>query len=365
MIFCMAPIAAAGVTLLHRTLLGAGLAPRLALAGSLLYAFGTPVFFRAAFLNQNLAVAVFAFAAFALLWNPGNWIGWTAERRELVAGLSGGMAFLCDYSGGLLMGMIGLYLLVRRWQEVGLAGAFRSAVRFGFGALGPILVLWWYQWACFGNPFLPPQAHMPPSQHYSGLGYKGVTGPQGDLLFMLLLDPRFGLFITGPVLALGFLAPVIGRQVRQYLPARELWFLLLTSVVLILFFGSVQYTRLQYIHGVRYLIPVIPFLIIPVIMVLLRLPRWISSVIVLGSIALSWGLAMSRLEEQQSSILAGLKTVYLGGFRLPILTTLARMSAQYAPELAGGVSPLPLFLLVGGLIWLIWRVESPGAAVGD
>jgi hypothetical protein len=359
MIFCMAPIAAFGAVVVQRTLQGAGLTAGLSLFGALLYAFGTPVFFRAAYLNQNLAVAVFAFLAFALLWDPGNWSRMGRERRLFLAGLAGGMALLCDYTGAVLLGLLGLYTLLRGWQEGGIRGGIRDSLRFSLGALGPMVVLWWYQWVCFGDAFLPPQNHMPASQNLSTLGWKGVTGPQADLFLMLLFDPRFGLFVTGPVLALGFLAPWWLARRRSFIPGRELAFLLIIPAFLIIFFSSVQYTRLQYIHGIRYLIPVVPFLMVAALVVLMRLPRWLAGLIALGSFALSWSLAMSRLEEQQTSIVEGLKTVWLGGFRLPALTTLSRMSAQYAPELAGGVSPLPAFLIVGVLIYLIWKTEWP------
>jgi hypothetical protein len=36
------------------------------------------------------------------------------------------------------------------------------------------------------------------------------------------------------------------------------------------------------------------------------------------------------------------------------------MAAQYAPEAAGGISPLPLFALAGAVIFMIWKVGEPG-----
>lgn len=365
MVFCMAPIAAGGACVMYRTLAGTGLTPPLAVGGALLYAFGTPMFFRSAYLNQNLAVAVFIFSAFAVLWDPGNWTRLTDRRRELLAGFLGGMALLCDYTGGVLLGGIGLYALARAWPTGGVRGAFLAGVRITLGALGPMLVLWYYQWACFGHPFLPPQNWMPKTQALSEHGWKGVTGPQLDLLQMLLLDPRFGLFVTGPALALAFLAPFVRRRSTLTVPGREVAVLLLMSTLVVLFFASIQYTRLQYIHGIRYLIPAVPFLVLGLLVVLLAVPRWLALGIGLGSFALSWGLAMGRLEEQHRSILPGLQSVYLGGFRLPALTTLGRMSHQYAPELGGKLSPLPAFLVTGLLIWLLWRVEFPGRRLGD
>lgn len=365
MVFCMAPLAAAGGVVMFKTLRGAGLSDKLAVGGTLLYAFGTPLFFRSAYLNQNLAVTHFIFAAFAVLWNPGDWTGLAEQKRELLAGFLGGMALLCDYTGAVLLAGIGLYALVRAWPAGGVRGAFQAGVRITLGALGPMVVLWWYQYECFGNAFMPPQKWMPPTQALSDKGWKGVMGPDPALFKMLLFDPRFGLFVTGPLLMLGLLAPLARRRSSFQPATRELTALLLFPALVLLFFSSLSYTQLQYIHGIRYVVPAIPFLLVATLVVLLALPRWLSLSLGILSLALGWGLAMGRLEEQHRSILVGLKSVYLGGLRLPALTTLGRMSAQYAPELGGTISPLPAFLLAGAFLWLVWRVEWPARRLGD
>jgi len=51
MVLCMAPLSAFGVVVLFRMMEGAGVSERHALWLSLLYAFGTPVLFRTAYLN--------------------------------------------------------------------------------------------------------------------------------------------------------------------------------------------------------------------------------------------------------------------------------------------------------------------------
>jgi hypothetical protein len=173
------------------------------------------------------------------------------------------------------------------------------------------------------------------------------------------------LLVTGPVLALAVLAPLLRRRSTLVLPTRELAALLLFPLLVLLFFSSVQYTRLQYIHGIRYVIPAVPFLLVATVVVLLALPRWIALTTGVFSITLGWGLAMGRLEEQHRSILEGLKAVYLGGLRLPALTTLGRMAQQYLPELGGTPSPIPLFLVTGALLWLVWKVEDPWRRLGD
>ena len=365
LVFCMAPLSALGAVVMFRTLNRAGLSQRLALGGAFLYALGTPIFFRTGYLNQNLAVAIFGFMAFALLWDPGDRSPMTMSRRYLLAGFLGGLALLCDYSGGLVLGVVGVYGLLRRLDFGALSQALRDSLWYAAGALGPILVLWWYQWASFGHLLYPPQHYMPPDVYLSDAGYKGVVGPQADLLAALLFDPRFGLFVTGPVLALALAAPFLNWRKKSFVPWRETLTALAVSLAYLLFFSMVRYTKLQYISGIRYLVPAIPFLLVLTVAVLIRLPRWIAYGLAILSFALSWGLAMYRFQEQESSILVGLRHVFLEGFQLPAVTTLSRMAAQYAPELAHGVSPLPVFVLAGVVIWAIWRIELPALPLSE
>jgi len=356
--FAMAPLAAFGVVVVFLLLEGAGLRPRLALAGAILYGFGTPVFFRAAYLNHNLAVGIFAITGLWLLWNPGDRLRWSDGRRAVLAGLCGGVAFLCDYSGALVLGALGIYGLLRVWEgRPGMREIGRLSVRFALGAAGPILLLWYYQWASFGNPFLPPQNYMAPVP-WSDLGYQGVTGPQAELWWMLLLDARFGLLITCPILILAVFGPWLAWTKRSPIPMRETVFCLAFSIAFIVFFSSVQYTRLQYIHGIRYVVPVIPFLLLPTIAMLLQLPRIVSIALGLGSLALGWGMAMARLQELQGSVFDGFLDLLVGGPQLPALLTFEKMAAQYDPGLAH-VSPTTIFLLAGVAIAVIWTVRRP------
>src|SRR3989304_8118067 len=68
MVFCMAPLSALSAVGMFSSLEYLGLSNRLSIGMSLLYALGTPVFFRTAYLNQNLMVGIFGFSAFIILW---------------------------------------------------------------------------------------------------------------------------------------------------------------------------------------------------------------------------------------------------------------------------------------------------------
>lgn len=352
--FFQAPISALSVVVMFALLTGVGLPRGPSIGLSLLYAFGTPVFFRTGYLNQNLGLGILSFFAFVLLWNPAGKSAMPVRTRYLIAGLFGGLAFLYDYSGALAAGMLGLYALLRRRDDVSWGAAIRDCLWFAVGVLPGVLALGWYQYASFGNFLRPPQAWMPPVE-WVDIGYQGVGGFGWDLFRMLLVDPRFGLFVTAPVLLLAIAAPYAARKFKSWLPLREVLFCLAFSLAFILFFSIVQYTRLQWVTGIRYLAAILPFMFLPAALVLLRLPRAVAWGIAIASVAINWSMAMVR---SQGTVFENVKHVVLEGLQLPWLTVVGKTAKQYAPWL-GAVSPSFIFLVVGGIIVLIWKTRSP------
>jgi hypothetical protein len=344
--FCMAPISALAAVAMFYLLRRIFASDRAGFWLALLFAFGTPVFFRTGYLNHNLMLGEFAFMGFLAMWNPGRETRWGETLRYFLGGLAGGAALLLDYSGVVLLGGLFLYAVAR-------GKTFRSAWFYGLGAAGPILLLWFYQWASFGNPFLPGQHWMPPVE-WIDAGYQGFTLPQPDILKHLLFDYRYGLFATCPLLLLALAAPFWNRGARRTVPAREMAMLMLIPLGLWLFCGGISYTRLQFNTGMRYLAPLLPFLFVPAAMTLARLPRRMACFIAIAAVAQAWSMAMYRDVERGLGVLDPVLHVFVGGFQLPVLTNLARMSGQYGDYAALGVSPLPLFALSAAALCGIW-----------
>lgn len=351
---CMAPLSAASVVLMYSLLLAIGVGQRRSIWLSLLYAFGTPLFLRTGYLNQNLALGFMTFAGFALIWNPGL-VAWRERTRLLVAGLLGGGAFLFDYSGAVLMGLVGLYAWWRLSEDAGWWRGMGRSLWYAAGCVPGVLLLWHYQWASFGHPFYPPQHWMPPVE-WIEIGYQGVGGIEPELIGLLLASPSYGLLVTMPIAALAVAAPWLARRGRGPLPRREALTLVAIGLSFVLFFATVQYTRLQWVTGIRYLAALVPFLFLAAVPVLLALPRAVTAALAVASVTINWSLAMVR---NQGTVLDNVQRVLLDGFQLPWLTTLSKMTAQYAPWLQGRPSVLPLFVLAGIAIALIWRVSDP------
>jgi hypothetical protein len=354
--FCMAPISALGVVAMFYLLRRVFGSDRTGLWMALLYGFGTPAFFRTGYLNHNLMLGTFAFLGFLAMWNPGRSPRISQNWRFFLGGLAGGAALLMDYSGVVFL--LGLF-----FYAVAKAGGIRDAGRtfrlsswYVAGTLGPVFLLWFYQWASFGNAFLPGQ-HWMPAVDWIEDGYQGFTLPQAELLRKLLFDYRYGLFATCPLFLLALLAPMWNRGVRRVIDSREFLVLLGMPVGLILFCGGISYTRLQYNTGLRYLAPLLPFLFVPAVVALGRLHRRTQYFIAVAAVTQAWSMAMYRDVERGAGVLDPILHVIAGGFQLPALTVLSRMT-QYADYTGAGVSPLPIMAIAAAVISGFWYFGS-------
>ncbi len=348
---CMAPSSALGVVAIFWVLRRLLESDKTALWLSLLYAFGTPVFFRTGYLNHNLMLGHFTLVGFLALWNPRSLLDCSTRARYFLGGLAGGAALLFDYSGAIALAGLFLYGLIKRLTALS-RRLLRHAAFFALGAIGPLALLWFYQWKSFGNPFLPGQHWMPPVQ-WIELGYQGYGAPQLELLKALAFDYRFGFFVSCPLMLLALLYPLARRGHRTALPGLETAALLGLFLAFWIFFGGSNYTRLQFNTGVRYMAPLYPLLFIPAALLLLRLPRRAIYFAAALSVAQAWCLAMYRDVERGLGVLDPILHVFFGGFQLPALTSLSRLE-PFAEYFAGGASPLPLFALTAAVLFGIW-----------
>jgi len=360
--FCMAPLSALSAVVIFSVFVWLGLTYRLSTWLALIYAVGTPVLFRTAFLNQNLMVGIFALFAFVLLWKPYSQGRLGMRSRYMLAGFFGGLCLLCDYSGGILMGLLGIYGMILRVREAGFLNGVMQSLWYVAGMLAPVFLLGLYQYQSFGNPFYPPQHYMPPVE-WIEIGYQGVGMPQWELLKMLWFDHRFGLFVVAPLLSLAVLVPVLQVRGTNIVPWRETLLILVIFLSVSVFFSTVQYTRLQWNTGIRYLMAIIPLMYILAGAVLVRIPQVLAYPLVVFAVAESWSQAMFR---GQQGIVDNMTRAFLEGFQLPWLGTLSRMATQYAPFLEGQkVSALPFIALAGALIYGVWAIRSPRKCMYD
>ncbi len=345
-LLCTAPLSALSVVVMRTLLLGSGFGTRAALWLALLYAFGTPVFFRTGHLNHNLLVAHFTLFAFALLYRKN---GAEADPRRLFgAGVLAGLAVLCDYSGVVTLAALGVYALWKL-RRGAVPRPVSRTLWMGAGAALPLTLLFAYQAWAFGHPFLPAQHYMP-ATNLSVQGWSGFDWPSLGLLGANLFDPRFGLFAFGPVLALGFAAPLLVRRGRSRLAAPELTLALGLFGALWLFTGANQYASIQWNTGFRMLVPAVPLLFLATAATMAAMPRgWAVSI---AAVAVAHAACLAMVRED---VVASVTQLWAHGITLPWLTVLWKMGDQYLPLLQRtGPQSLPLLLVVALAIGFLW-----------
>jgi len=349
----MAVLSALVVVVMFRVLNPLLASRRTSLWLALLFAFATPVFFRTAQLNQNLLVAHAVFLAFVLLWRPWSAASGPTRLGYLSAGLLSGWAVVCDYSAVVAVVALSGYAFSRWGSLPEDKRRYSDLALFALGgALGELLLAG-YQWSSFGHPLYPAQHYMP-AANFTNRGYRGFDWPQPDLLLDTAFGARFGLFVSSPLLVLALL-PWAWRRPTRLLERRESWLVFFFFILFWLFCGANQYGRMQFNSGVRYMVPVVPFLFLIVAGVLVRLPRFVATVIGAATAYWSWCLSMYRdVEIGKWGVLNAFLTISREGVRLPWLTTLEQMGS-----VPGYVSndnlALPILLAAGLVIWMIWR----------
>ena len=278
--------------------------------------------------------------------------------RSFAAGLLAGYALFTDYTGAVTIAALGLFLLIQEISESSFSTAVKNCLPFVAGVLIPVGFLLAYQWYCFGSPWWPAQYYMPqeifrgyPSDHGFGV-------PRVAALWSLLFDPLYGLFVFAPILALALYHPVLVRRGANRVPGRVALLAWVLSIGLWVFCSAIHFTlRHQWQDGVRYLVPVVPFLFLLAADVFARMPRALAYILAAGAVFESWCLAMAR-----EAPLVSLSRVVRDGLELPWLTALINTAPQYYPALEKGASPLPLFVILILFIGLLWRTAAPRRA---
>lgn len=357
----MAPLAAASAVVMYRLFRWMGMAARLAAWLALLYAFGTPVFFRAATLSPNLLVALLMFFAFALLWWPSGKQPEREKWRYVLAGFLGGYLVLTDYSGAVPAAALGLFAFAQQMQKKKFWPALRDSLWYLAGAAAPLGVLLWYQWSSFGSPWWPVQYYMPKKYLQNYPSEVGFGKPLPSALWGLLFDPLYGLLVFSPIFAVALYHFALMRRRLNRVPASVAVFTWSFSIAFWVFCSMVHYTiRHQWQDGVRYIVPVVPLLFLLIGDVLSRAPRLVAYVIGIVAVAEMWCLAMVR----ESPLESVARAMFIG-FELPSLTALSKVAAQYYPPLENGGSPVGMMIVCGILVWAIWKVEEPWKAMEE
>ncbi len=346
----MAPLTALFLAWFYQVLRQRGVEPSPATSLTFVLGFGTPLFYRATVLGHNMFVMFAMFVSFVLLWvQPGA--PWPVSfRRRVMAGFFGGVTLATDYIGVAILTLLYFYLFIPRLATTSWRVSFRESLAMVVGTLPPIGFLLYSQWAMYGNPFWPGQHWMPDQNVYATQGLRGFTWPAPDLFFKCLFDPAYGMFTWGPILILALVPAWRYTSSSLILPRRERRFLWITWLVLFLFASANQYSRLQFNSGFRYLIPLVPLMMLAVADQWVRLGWHVRAGITGLVVFHSWMLAVFREPVGRSW-----EMFFTEGPQLPWYRVLTLTSNPNSPWLGTWWLPSLLLATTAVACMGIWR----------
>jgi hypothetical protein len=217
----------------------------------------------------HVPTAALAFAAFVLAW----------RRKPLLAGLVAGAAVLVEYEAGLIVVVLGGYVL--------LTGA-RALGRYLLGAAPAALALGAYNWAAFGSPFHLSYRYVADQfAANQAAGFFGIHPPSWHAIRLVFAGDQ-GLLFDAPFI----LAAAAGLVVLWRRASAEA----AVCTVIVLSFVALDCGYFDPYGGdspgPRFLTPALPFLALGLPFVLARF-RVLAGVLIAVSVVASTAIALT------------------------------------------------------------------------
>lgn len=207
--------------------------------------FGTPVFAYGLLNFSHVLTAMALFAAWTHLFvRP-------SPRGDYGAGALIGLAVVSEYPAAIAGAVL-----------VAFAVRSRNVVRIIAGGLPFAIALGMYNRALFGSFFTLSSGFErdPAFRTLATRGMFGIGLPDPVVAARLLLDPSKGLLIFSPVLLLGLAAI---PKLRATLTPAQFWSLVATPAAIFLTYAGYPNWHGGWTIGARYLVPALPFLVLP------------------------------------------------------------------------------------------------------
>lgn len=243
-------------------------------------AFGTYLFAYSTVFFLHVPSALFLFWAFTHV-----------DDRPMLAGVLAGVAVLCNYASLPALIVIGALGPFRRpWRD-----RFIAAL----AALPFAAILFWYQAVCFGSPLRTAIQAESDVFHTKGAAMGVLVAPKAGVLFAILISRYRGLFFLSPFLVLSIAGATVMIRRRAFL--REL-------ATCIGVFAAFALLNCMFNNwdggsaiGPRYILPVVPFLMLPVAF---AWPRMQAASIALAVISIVFNFAVAAVNPLPSRTIA-------------------------------------------------------------
>jgi hypothetical protein len=251
--------AAVAVMLMFLLALDLGAAAGPAVALSLLFGFTTIEW---AYAHDAFDVGPTATVLLLVLFAVHRGLRKSSARWLVVGGAAAGFAVALRLPSLVCVAIVAAYVIASTWR-LGRAAVLRRIIPFGAPVAAALLLLAWYNSIRFGNPLQ--------SGYSLASDYYGFGSPVGGIAG-LLFSPGRSVFLYSPILIAALAGlPLMWRQHRA-----------MTVTVAAIVVGNLAFYG-AYLHwwgdwgwGPRYLVPLTPFLILPLLPLLQRwreLPR--------------------------------------------------------------------------------------------
>jgi hypothetical protein len=251
--------------------------PTDALLVALAYGLATPAFAYANNLYGHQLAAFLLVAAFSSVY-----MGTRGARKNWYLALAGftlGLALITEYPTALIVGGIGLYAIYK-------LRSVRAMAVMMLGGLPPVVLAAAYNLAIFHTPLPVGYLYSTLYTDVHHIGFISLTYPKFDTLYELLFGTQRGLFLLSPFLLLALPGFFLFARAKQW--RAEFWLCLWACVSFFLFNSSSAMWQGGFAVGPRYLLPMFPFLVMPIIFVLNWVrTRWLRAVMYgLGALSL-------------------------------------------------------------------------------